>query len=503
MKAQLFRLTVFLLISLTLPLAATAQFVDIPDPNLRAKIEEALGKASGATITAADMAKLTALRADYANISDLTGLEFATDLRALHLYFNDISDISAISGLTNLTELYLGDNGDGSKLLVDISAVSGLTNLTRLVLYGNAISDISAVSGLTKLKELWLGYNRISDISALAGLTNLTYLSLGANNISDISAVVGLTNLTRLDLGRNNISDISAVVGLTNLTRLDLGRNNISDISPLVANTGLGSGDTVDMEGNPLSPLSHTYIPTLQGRGIEVYFDPRVPSALLKISGNNQKGATSEALANPFVVEVQDQNRTALPGVSVTFTVTGGGGTLSVIHTMTDANGRASSTLTLGPNLGKNTVAVAADGIKSQVTFYANHTAEDAVDISDSNLRAIIEEALGKASSTIITAADMANLTRLDAQNANISDLTGLEFATNLTALSLGNNSISDISPRGRLDQPDRPVALWQQYIRPLPCGRLDQPDSTESWWQQYLRHFPCGRLDQPEIPVT
>ena len=39
---------------------ATAQMVNLPDPNLRAKIEDALGKASDAPITTADMAKLTA-----------------------------------------------------------------------------------------------------------------------------------------------------------------------------------------------------------------------------------------------------------------------------------------------------------------------------------------------------------------------------------------------------------------------------------------------------------
>ena len=49
--------------------------VDIPDTNLRAAIEKALGKASGATITTEDIAYLTRLSALFANISDLTGLE--------------------------------------------------------------------------------------------------------------------------------------------------------------------------------------------------------------------------------------------------------------------------------------------------------------------------------------------------------------------------------------------------------------------------------------------
>ena len=63
MNKQFLCFTFFLLMYLTLPLTATAQVVDIPDSNLRAEIEKALGKASGATITAAEMATLPRLEA--------------------------------------------------------------------------------------------------------------------------------------------------------------------------------------------------------------------------------------------------------------------------------------------------------------------------------------------------------------------------------------------------------------------------------------------------------
>ena len=53
-----------------------------------------------------------------------------------------------------------------------------------------------------------------------------------------------------------------------------LAGNNISDLSSLVTNMGLGSGDEVDVRGNPLSHTSiKTHIPTLQGRGVTVKFD--------------------------------------------------------------------------------------------------------------------------------------------------------------------------------------------------------------------------------------
>ena len=278
-----------------------------------------------------------------------------------------MSDMSAVSGLTNLTSLNLPDNS-----VSDISAVSGLTNLTHLTLWDNSVSDISAVSGLISLTSLSLRDNSVSDISAVSGLTNLTHLSLPDNSVSDISAVSGLTNLTSLHLQDNSVSDISAVSGLINLTWLGLWNNSVSDISPLVENTGLAGSDEVHIRGNPLSYLSiHTHIPTLQSRGVTVVFDGQAHRALLKVSGDNQEGMPKETLARLLVIEAQDTDGSALVGIWVTFTVVTGGGTLSTTNTMTDANGRAQSLLTLGPNPGTQIVSVSATGIEAPATFHA------------------------------------------------------------------------------------------------------------------------------------
>ena len=262
--------------------------VEISDPNLRAAIENALGKASGDTITAADMATLTQLFARNANISDLTGLEAAT----------------------NLITLSLGDNN-------------------------------------------------ITDISPVTGLTNLTFLWLEGNNITDISPLAGLTNLTVLGLWENSISDISPLAGLTILTELGLWENSILNLLPLVANTGLGNGDRVNVKGNSLSITSiNTHISALKNRGVEVQFDGSV---------------------------VQPEDIAQM------------------------------------------------------------------VDMPDPNLRTAVEAALGKASGATITVADMLTLTELSPANDSISDLTGLEAATNLTQLTLWSDSISDISALARL----------------------------------------------------
>jgi len=263
--------------------------VTFADPNLEAAVRDAIAIATG-PIYSSDLGELTHLDASARNITDLTGLEYATSLTGLDLTDNEISDISPLADLTSLTTLSLWFNqiSDVSPLanltglttlnlvnnqIRDISALAGLTSLTGLWLHDNQMSDISALANLTNLTGLGLNRNQISDISPLANLTSLTWLWLAHNQIRDISALAGLTSLTILWLHNNQISDISPLANLTSLTELGLHSNQISDISPLVQNTGLGTGDTVNLEVNPLSSDSiSTYIPQLEARGVTIHY---------------------------------------------------------------------------------------------------------------------------------------------------------------------------------------------------------------------------------------
>ena len=98
---------------------------------------------------------------------------------------------------------------------------------------------------------------------------------------------------------------------------------------------------------------------------------PPPPTTLSIISGDNQTGLTGALLANPFVVEVRDENGNPLEGVTVTFAVSAGGGTLSAGAVTTDANGRAGSTLTLGGDPGTVTVEASVEGISQSEIFNA------------------------------------------------------------------------------------------------------------------------------------
>ncbi len=247
--------------------------VNIPDPNLRAAIAEALGKAPRDPITAEEMRTLERFVAENKNIGDLTGLEFAKNLTELYIPFNPLSDISPLASLTKLREIWINDTevSDLSPLaslrdlevinvattrisnlaplaglknlkkldtihsdISDLSPLAGLTNLTRLLLYDCKATDLSALKGLTKLR--WLGFphtNNISDFSPLSGLTELRHLDLFHTEISDLSPLAKLINLETLILDWNRIVDVSPLASLHNLNTLYLHVNNIEDFSPL------------------------------------------------------------------------------------------------------------------------------------------------------------------------------------------------------------------------------------------------------------------------------
>jgi adhesin/invasin len=92
------------------------------------------------------------------------------------------------------------------------------------------------------------------------------------------------------------------------------------------------------------------------------------------ISGNKQGGQVGTQLGADLVVEVQDHDGNAVSGVTVTWSVTSGGGSVAPASTTTGANGQASTEWTLGSELGNQKVRASA-GAAGDVDFEATATA--------------------------------------------------------------------------------------------------------------------------------
>ena len=497
--------------------------VNIPDPQLRAAIEDALNKAPGDTITVPDMQKLTALSAIAREIQYLTGLEFAINLTRLDLYNNQIIDISSLVSLTNLTTLTLENNA-----IWDVSALAGLTNLTTLYLGGNELTDISPLAGLTNLGDLDLAYNAIWDVSPLAGLTNLVALYLNDNAISnfspiaglipnlefylnsnqrafvppipdsqlraaierelgkaegdtitvtdmqkltvlygrwndiqdlrgiefatnltelfleynairDVSPLAGLANLTELELSYNAIRDISPLAGLTNLTRLRLDENQITDVSSLAGLTNL---TRLDLNNNQITDIVLTGLTNLMW--LELDYNQITDIALAGLTNLKQVRLSYNEITDVSTL----------------------GGLTNLTYLYLDYN-QITDVSTLGglTNLKQLDLEYNAifdfspiAGLIPNLEFYsdANQRAggwhlNDIVNIPDPGLRNAIKTALRKPEDRPITKTDMEGLTIFEPYLLIITDLTGLEFATNLTTLWLDGGEIRDVSPLAEL----------------------------------------------------
>lgn len=89
-------------------------------------------------------------------------------------------------------------------------------------------------------------------------------------------------------------------------------------------------------------------------------------------SGNAQIGAVSEVLTKPLVVKAAASDGAGVAGVSVTFAVETGGGSVGSATVTTDATGLASTTWTMGAATGAQTVTASTAGLTgSPLTFTA------------------------------------------------------------------------------------------------------------------------------------
>ncbi len=146
--------------------------VEVPDPNLRQAIRETLALLDGVPLTQLEMLRLTELRAWALDITDLTGLQYATNLERLALWGNQITDLSPLANLTKLRELNLAYNAVES-----VEPLAGLINLQTLNLIINRVQDLTPLANLINLKWLYIQDNLVTDITPIQGLNLMDFES--------------------------------------------------------------------------------------------------------------------------------------------------------------------------------------------------------------------------------------------------------------------------------------------------------------------------------------
>jgi len=170
------------------------------------------------------------------------------------------------SDLALLRELDLTNRG--------IHVLSGLEHCERLWALGLRSNDVESVAPLAPLHALLrldVGDNQIADLTPLSTLTNVEVLVVYRNLLVDLDPLRPLVKLRHLDASINAIESLDPLVPLAALETVYLIRNAIRDVHALVENEGIGTGDVVALDQNPLSTEAlEVDIPALEARGVTV-----------------------------------------------------------------------------------------------------------------------------------------------------------------------------------------------------------------------------------------
>ena len=125
-------------------------------------------------------------------------------------------------------------------------------------------------------------------------------------------------------------------------------------------------------------PGANTVIATIDGTDQTITFSATgynadVAVRMEKLSGDNQVAEVNNPLPNSFIVKVTDVRDDPMPGITVSFSIISGSGSLSHTEIETDSRGIASSRLTLGADPETVTVsATSTDLIGSPASFIAH-----------------------------------------------------------------------------------------------------------------------------------
>jgi Leucine-rich repeat (LRR) protein len=399
--------------------------VIIEDPKVEMAIRHQLNKWAG-TLTAEDMEQLTILDADYQGISNLTGLEFATNLEELYLEGNQIQDLNPVQGLTNLKKLSLGNNQINSLL-----PLQKLTGLIELSVWKNQLTSLAGVEKLAQLESLNVHTNQIANLELLTNLSSLTTFNGNSNLIESLDFLTTLPMLASIELSHNLVTDIQS----------------LSNLKPQAM---------INLAGNPLSSESIALLPQLEAQEVYVHYeeydaapvhfaDPKLEAAIrqqLGVATPLKKGD----LFSLFYLDVSEQGITDLTGLEYATnlsTILLTSNQLTNIDALQGLGQLQIVELTRNP-LSEEALptiqALEANFVYINYNLEYDHTPIELAPELEAALKDIYEWPLP------ITKGDMQSLDYLFLNSRNLTSLKGLEHATNLIGLYVWGNKLTSIN---------------------------------------------------------
>ncbi len=167
-------------------------------------------------------------------------------------------------------------------------------------------------------------------------------------------------------------------------------------VCDLLVGNNLGNGNMTVILGE-----SPQYVYTYSVRVV-----PGVPARLAKIQGDGQIGTPGITTPRALVVEVQDAQGNTLPGITATWTILSGDGTIIGPVTTSDRDGRLSALVRFGSAAGPIQVRVATEGLAETFTLQNNAPIGAFTLVSGNNQSASIDQAFRQPLVVALTKAD-------------------------------------------------------------------------------------------------
>ncbi len=251
------------------------------------------------------------------------------------------TNITAVNGIATFTNLSY-NVAEAITINFSTGAVTPVTSDTIYVGAGTADHLVFSTQPGTGIAGVPLSTQPVVKTVDIYG--NPTTGGLPANLFVSLSLTAGsgLAGTTMLDIGT------AAGNGTVTFTDLQVNTPNASNVLTAVA-----------VESGIAAAVSAPFIVT------------EAPAAILLVQGDGQNGTVGATLPTNPTVQVLDSNTNPIAGLTVTFNVTAGGGSVGSPSAITDVNGYASTTWTLGSTVGANTLVASTLGLSSNITFNA------------------------------------------------------------------------------------------------------------------------------------
>ena len=142
------------------------------------------------------------------------------------------------------------------------------------------------------------------------------------------------------------------------------GGGSVAGASPVTGATGVATVGSWTLGTTAGQQALTASVAGLSPIVIQATAEPGPPNTVQVVGGSGQSALVGSPVATPPSVDVRDGYGNPVRGVTVDFTVTGGGGSVSGSPAITNASGRAGlSSWTLGASTGANTVSAAVTGL--------------------------------------------------------------------------------------------------------------------------------------------